>query len=665
MAGGSVKVVKTAAIVVGAVALAATGIGAVAGLAAGIGVASGVGFGLGTLATLTGVSASVFGTAALATGVGLAMSLLPKPSQGGSQTKWKADQYAGYPYVMGRTLVSGNLAAKRGSGGSNPYQHFLTILSICTIFAIEATFATRTTLNIGANGTPVSGFYRERIWQRSQLGLCPEPQAMQPWVGVFPGWSDQHKLSGLAATLVTMLYDASGKNQLTTEPQMAWIVQGVLVYDPRLDSTYPGGAGACRAYDEATYVYSEDPHLHGLTFAMGRFQNGKRVFGLGGKATHIDVASFVEGANLNDARRWKVGGQIQSRPDTPWNNLKAILQAGGATPVLLGGVISCLNRAPRVSLATITHADIVGDCNFTNTQPRRARINTVIPMYRSEAHDWQMVSAKAVSDPTYVAQDGDERTREIQFPLVQDVDQVTMLAAYEVGDAREAGPGSIPLGPWWLNYKIGDCVTFSPEPSLSVKVMITGRGLEPQSGVVTYDVKSETDAKHPYALGQTGIAPPTASLIYNTGVAAPILADWTFTGASLASNGDAVPAIVATGAIGNSSADAVLFDYRPHVAGAGGDDGWIAAGLEAPGTTKKEVTSVTAGTAYDLSVRYRVRGIIGDRRILGPATAGERAIAGVATSGQLEAAQETIASQAETLAAYDQRLRALETPEQA
>jgi hypothetical protein len=333
--------------------------------------------------------------------------------------------------------------------------------------------------------------------------------------------------------------------------------------------------------------------------------------------------------------------------------------------VLIGGVISCINQAPRVSLATITHADIVGDCSFTNTQPRRARINTVIPMYRSEAHDWQMVSSKAVTDPAYVAQDGDERTREIQFPLVQDVDQATMLAAYEVCDAREAGPGSVPLGPWWLNYKIGDCVTFTPEESLSVKVMITGRGIEPSSGVVTYDVKSETDGKHPFALGQTGVAPPTASVIYNTGVAMPDLADWTFTGASLADNGDTVPAIVAVGAIGNSSADAVLFDYRVHMDGAGVDDNWISAGIEAPGTTRKEVTSVTAGTAYDLSVRYRVRGVTGDRRILGPANAGERSIAGVATSDQLEAAQQTIATQAETLAAYGQRLSALESPKQA
>ena len=632
------KALKTAAIVVGAVALAATGVGAVAGLAAGIGAASGVGFGLGTLATLTGVSASVFGAAAVATGVGLVTSLLPKASQGGSQTKWKADPYAGLPYVMGRTLVSGSIVAKRGSGGSNTFEHFVTVLSIGPIDAIEANFANKTTLNYGADGTPVSGFYSNRIWQRSQLGACPERVALSPWQGVFPGWTTSHHLSGLAATLVSMKYDSSGKNQLTTEPQMAAILRGVHVYDPRRDDTYPGGSGACRAYDETTYVYSEDPHLHALTFAIGRYQNGKRVFGIGvggavpgGKVKSIDVATFVEGANLNDARSWKVGGQIVSRPDTPWNNLKSILQAGGAVPVLSRGVISCINRTPRVSLATITRADIAGECSFSGTQPRRSRINGVVPMYRSEAHDWEMVSATGVIVADYVALDGDERIKEIQFPLVQQVDQATQLGVYEIMDAREAGPGSIPLKPWWLNYRIGDCVTFEPENGFSRKVMITGRGLEAQTGVVTYTVKTETDSKHAFALGQTGTAPPTASIVYDASVAAPAIGDWAFAGVTLSANGASIPALVATGAVGNVSADAVLFDYRVHIDGQTSEAGWNTGGIEGPSTTRKEFAGVTPATAYDLSVRYRVRGVTGDRRILGPVTAGTLSV-GTATN---------------------------------
>jgi hypothetical protein len=98
-------------------------------------------------------------------------------------------------------------------------------------------------------------------------------------------------------------------------PTVARVIKGVKVYDPRLDSTYPGGSGSCRALDEATYVYSENPWLHALTFALGRFQNGKRVMGVGMPIASIDVAAFVEAANIADANGWKAAAP-SPRPTT-------------------------------------------------------------------------------------------------------------------------------------------------------------------------------------------------------------------------------------------------------------------------------------------------------------------------------------------------------------
>ena len=307
-----------------------------------------------------------------------------------------------------------------------------------------------------------------------------------------------------------------------------------------------------------------------------------------------------------------------TRPDTLWNSLKMMLQAGGAQPALVGGVITSINRAPRVSLATITRSDIVGKCTFAGTQPRRSRINSVIPQYRSEAHDWEMVSASAVSIADYVALDGDERTQEIAYQLVQDVNQAAQLATYDICDAREAGPGSIPLGPWWLNYKPGDCVTFEPEDGFSIKVMLTGRTLEAQSGVVTYTVRGETDGKHALALGQTGQAPPIVSLVYDTTVAAPAAGQWALSGATLSASGGAIPALHITGSAENASAQEVIFEYRLD-----GTAGWTAAGSEAPGTADKVISSVAPGAAYDVAVSYRVRGVLGERLVLGPVTAGD------------------------------------------
>ncbi len=618
------KIIKTAAIVVAAVTLAVVTAGVASGFSAAMTFSYLAAGTIGTLGVSAATATAILGGVVALGAVSALSAIIPQPSQGGSQTKWKADPYAGVPYSMGRTGTSGSIVGKRGSGGKNTFEHFVTILSVCTINALEATFANRTTLDIpGGNGTPTSGFYFQRIYQVWQRGLTPEPAAMQPIVGAFPDWSANSKLSGLAATLVTMRYDSSGKNTLTTEPQMFWIIQGVFVYDPRLDSTYPGGSGACRAFDESTYVYSENPHLHGLTWAMGRYQNGKRVCGIGAKLQEIDVASFVEGANLNDARNWKIGGQVVTRPDAPWSSLKAMLQAGGAQPALVGGIIICINRYPRVSLATITGADIVGDCSFAGTQPRRSRINGIIPMYRSEAHDWEIVTAAGVIIADYVAIDGDERTKEVQYSLVQDVNQATQLATYDVCDAREAGPGTVPLGPWWLNYRIGDCVTFNPEDGFLIKVLITGRDLDAQTGTVTYTIVSETDGKHALALGATGTAPPTASIVYDTYVYAPLATAWTASGTTLSSSSGSVPAIEIDGAVDVDAASNIVFDIRPHVDGQDDDAGWETVSTDPADTTRKVIGTVSPGASYDVGVRYIVRGVTGDRLILGPLIAGD------------------------------------------
>lgn len=621
------KTMRTAAIVVGAIGLAWTG----AGLIAGGGLLAGISS-LSTIASLgTGISSGVFSAAltgaALTTGLGIVQGVLPEPSQGGSQTKWKADLYAGLPYVMGRTLASGNIVYRRGHGKNNELETFVTVPSIGPIESIDTTFLNRTTVSFDASGNAI-GTYDNDVWQRVQLGRCPEPAALVPPKGSPPGWTPAHKLSGLCAIMNTFLYDAKGKNTLTTEPTPAWIGHWVKVWDPVQDSTYPGGSGPCRALQEETYVWSDDPHLHALTWALGRWQNGKRVAGFGAPLASIDVASFVEGRNLNKARGWKIGGQVVTRPDTPWNSLKAMLQAGGAKPVFVGGIISCVNQAPRVSLATITRDDIVGESTFSGTQPRRSRINGIIPSYRSEAHDWETVPAAIVTVPDYVALDGDERTRSITYPLVQDVDQVAQLAAYDICDAREAGPGTVPLKPWWFNYRIGDCVTFSPEDGWSVKVLITGRTPNPENGTVSYEIQSETDDKHPFALGLTGTAPPTAGIRYDDFVAAPAPSDWAITAAALQGNGSSQPALVVEGNVENPSADAVLFAVRSFDEAQGNDDGWTALGQDSATTVRKVVTEVASGGEYEISVQYRVRGVIGERLILGPVTAGALSIAG-------------------------------------
>jgi hypothetical protein len=639
------KALKIAAVVVGVVAItvATAGIGTAPALSA---ASTTLAIG-GTAFTTAGFAvaatgASLFGIAAgtllaVSSALSLASGLTakkPSVAATGAQTQFKADPNAGIPCVLGRTGEGGFIVFRSNADGwsdktPNDLDDFVIVHSIGPIQGYEGFKADQVAVSFDGSGNGSGGF-SGFMWQKSQLGATPEASALAVAAGVSArpsGWGTDAKLSGLAASQWRLRFDAKGGHYQGGTPKPQWVLLGVKVYDPRLDSTYPGGSGACRAADETTWVYSENPYLHALTWLIGRRQNGQRVMGVGMPVNGILTAHYVEGANIADANGWKVGGVVYST-DNKWEVLKAILQAGGGEPLRLGAQVGCLVNTPRVSLATITIDDLAqGEVSVTATQRQRDRINGVIPRYRSEDHEWEIVPGAPVRVASHVTEDGDQRTREIEYALVQvaageTVVQPAQLARYDIENAREFGPISVPLKLRWMGYRPGDCVTANlPESGLnSQPILILNRALEPGTCVVTLTARSETPAKHPFALGQTTEAPSTPSVSGPPLVPTPDFADWSITGTSISSGGVTVPALVIAGGA-PTSIGSVIFEYRVYTgAGMDPDAGWIAAGVDIPATTSKIVASVKSGETYQVSVSYLARGVRGGRLILGPVT---------------------------------------------
>lgn len=475
---------------------------------------------LGTAALSAGLTASVATATIIASGVALAANLganmlTKKPSvSSGTQSEWSADPNADIPILLGRSGVGGNIVYRKGSGefDKNRYQTITTVLSLGPIASYDGLLCDRKP--VAFNGAVASGTYFERLWMVKQLGACPETGALNTGVGNKPGWTVAHTISGLAADQVTLLYDAKGKNTFTTEPQMLRLVHGVLAYDPREDSSYPGGSGPQRAADQSTWQWSANPFVLGLTWALGWRQNGKRRAGVGLRPDQIDIGSFAEAANIADLNGWTVGGQV-STGDDKWEALKAILQAGGGEPVRDGAILSCIVQAPRVSIATIGAGDLIGKASVPRSRPRRERINGIIPKYRSEEHFWEQVSGTVARIAEHVAEDGGVRTRELEYPLVQvetgqDVSQPTQLAGYDVELARERMPISLPLKLRWIGYRAGDCISCAIDELglAAVQLIIIKRALDPATGAVTLTVRTEDPEKHARVFALTGDLPP-------------------------------------------------------------------------------------------------------------------------------------------------------------
>jgi hypothetical protein len=637
-----VKALRTAAFVVGAVALVTTGVGALASVGA-------IGATVGSTAAAAGAltSASILATATtvatIAGAVGGVLSLAaaaaaPAGTLGGNATDFKIDKEAGIPVAIGRTYVGGNVVHRQdydrpGSKMRRQAESWVTALSLGPVKSVGPLLIDKTT-QVPFAGGAATGFYAGNMWLDTMLGACPEPRALVGPFGTFPGWSASSKLSGLAADLWTLDFDSKGEKFPNGVPERGRILEGVFSYDPRLDSTYPGGSGSCRITDPSTWVYSESPALNALTWAFGHYQNGVLMAGGGLAVTGIDMQPFVEWANVCDAVGWKVGGLVYTESDDAWDVLKMICQAGAAEPMPVGAQLSVTFSAPRVSIGRITTEDLAGDVDAPAGVSKRQRRNTVVPKVRLESHGWDVVPLDPVTVADYVTIDGGRRPKEITYALVQDADQGAKLAAYDILNMREIDGIQLPCKVYKLGYRPGDQVDVDIPAARLVNqpVLLRNRDIAASSLTVTFSCRTETPGKHAFALGQTGSPPPTPSL-GDPGIdrTAPSAEDWALAGATLSSGGGSVPAIVFTGTPGSLAASSIVFEYRPYVAGAVAEDGWISTGVDLPTVTRKEITSVTPGARYEGSIRYTVRGVLSDRLLLGPVTAGALSVSGGAT----------------------------------
>ncbi|WP_341632080.1 hypothetical protein [Sphingomonas agri] len=510
------RVLKVAAVVVGVAALAATGIGLAIGTAATAFTIGGTAVSIGALATALSAGAALI---SLAAGV---MAKPPKLKSAGQQLDWAADPATGEPYVMGNAMVGASIVHQASWGDKNRYLGIVGVLSLGTIAAYNGFYADMTPVTF--SGRNATGYYANYLYLSDQLGAQPESAALTmtaPDASTMPDWGSAFKTSGLATVGLVLVADIdNGKVYSGGTPKMTNLVQGVKAYDMRFDSTVSGGSGSQRALTESTYAYSENPWVHAVTYAIGRWQNGVRVLGPGLPVSKIDLAAFMEAAAVADSNGWKISGMIAST-DPKWEALKAICQAGGGYPMPTGAHLSCLVNTPKISLATITEADVKGAVSAPQMFTRRQRLNGAIPRIRSANHGWEIVPQVAVRNSTYLTADGgNAATREFEFALIADkgdgagFNQGAQIAAYEVANTRELSPISVELGYVWSQYKLGDCLTLNlPSANLaSRKCVVIGRTLNPARNTVTLIFRTEDDAKHAWALGLTGsvsVAPTT------------------------------------------------------------------------------------------------------------------------------------------------------------
>ena len=592
------------------------------------------------LASVTGMSWVAAGTVVsavsqLALSAATTALMTPSVGRGGSPIAFKADPSAPISGVMGRFGVGGRQLHANVWGKDNLFLSFAVALSLGPIESVEGFTASGEAVTFpGAQGLAAATEpYINKMWQTYRLGL-PTDAYLGPPTGLSDGtptmseWTSAHTLPGFAQTFWTMKNNSKREGYQSGVPAPLWTLLGMKVYDPRLDSTYPGGSGAQRRTDWSTWTYSANPYLHALAWvrghhklvAGGTIDLTKRLAGVGAPDAAIDFAAFVEGANVADANSWTISGEWTTADDK-WQTLAAMLQAGGGVPISQGAQISCMVEAPRTSLMTVTGADIVGSVSLNVMASRRDRPNTVIPRVRLEAHKFEEVALGAVTSATYVTEDAEEkRVIETSYRFVGVAKQGAELAGYGLANTRETLKASIPCKPYLLGLRAGDAFTVTePELGLSAqKFVVMRRSFDPSSSIVTLDVRSETDAKHAYALGQSADAPASPSLTAPDPVpTTPDTADWTVVARPVEASGVQQPGLIVTGPAVNENIGTVLVEYSTS-----GSGPWLQAYSCPPTIASVEINGLVGGTDYYVGITYwSVRGVPSAQLVKGPYTA--------------------------------------------
>lgn len=469
--------------------------------------------------------------AQIALGVGasaLMSALTPAVGNAAQPDTWSPDLDAPIPVAMGRVGgIAGFIAHRASYGPTNRYQSLVTTVSLGPIRGNWIVKFDDETTNFGGNDVATDGAHAGELWCQLRLGAQPETAHTSPTGleggATLPDWGAAYELSGKASFLVTVRENSKFTEYRGGLPKPSLEFDGGYVWDPREDDTYPGGAGDCRLDDPATWVWSEDPCIWALNWAIGRWAGDSgggtygvpwacvQMAGIGATLDGIDVAALVNAANVSEANGWKVSAWPNTKDDA-YEVYRALLQAGGALPSRVGGRLSCITRGEvQASVVTVTAADTAGPVEVSLGQSRLERINGILPKFWSPDHDWQMIQAQLVSDTDFVTQDGGiSRTRGVDYPYVPDKDQAAQLGYYDIADNRERFSGSTPFKPHMRRIKPGDCFTFD-EPGFlldGVKAKCLRRSIDPMTLEVVVHWRQETDAKHAAAMAQTGDVGP-------------------------------------------------------------------------------------------------------------------------------------------------------------
>lgn len=258
---------------------------------------------------------------------------------------------------------------------------------------------------------------------------------------------DTRRFTGLA--YIHLRFKLTGNSKKTDSPFAQSIPsritvrgKGAKVYDPRFDSTVPGGSGSQRADDQSTWAWdngaARNPPLQLLWFLLGWRINGKLAVGLGIPKERIDLESFITAANLCDEPvalaaggtepRYRSDG-VFSEADSPTTVIDALKASMYADFDDVGGKLRLFvfYNDLAVPQASFDTGNVLGEFEWRQTPALDETFNIVRGIFTDPSDNalYQPVDYPQIELDSV---DGIDRIDTFDLPMVQSASQAQRLA---------------------------------------------------------------------------------------------------------------------------------------------------------------------------------------------------------------------------------------------
>lgn len=350
--------------------------------------------------------------------------------------------------VYGKAKVSGVLAFMHSTGAKNEYLHLVVVLAAHEIEQILEVYLNDELLTFsGSTGGAVTGKYAGFVRVNFKYGGAGQTADSDLVSECSSVWTTDHKLSDCAYIYVRLKYDAtlfpSGL------PNFSAVVKGKKVYDHRTGLTAWSDNAALCLFDYMTHTR----------------------FGLGAASTDFDLTALDAAANVCDESmvladtsteaRYTVNGTVDTS-EKPATVIEALLSAMAGRVAYSGGLWVIKPGAYEAPSTTLTISDLRGPISVQTKLSRREQANAVKGVFVSEDNQYQAADFPAVTNATYLAEDGGEQLwHDIQLPFTNSSAMAQRIAKTDLERTRQGITVKLQCKLTALNVRIGDTVGFT------------------------------------------------------------------------------------------------------------------------------------------------------------------------------------------------------------